>query len=70
MLECIIQGFYWTGADVQRYCAACPECQLTQPQGPPPLQNFPIVMAPFEQVEIDIVGPIFISGGGVSMSQS
>lgn len=57
----LMQCFYLPGirAQVARYYAACPECQLTQAKGPQgrPMPPLPIV-SPFEQIGIDFVGPL------------
>lgn len=54
--------FYWPSikAQVQHYCAVCRECQLHHAHIPRGglLQPMPIVTVPFEQIGIDIVGPL------------
>ena len=53
--------FFWPGiwADVRRWCAACPECQLVNtPTIPkPPLRPLPLVEIPFDRVAMDLIGP-------------
>lgn len=57
-LNWVLQHFYWPGvhAQVQRYCQACPECQLTYVEGLPGGQLQSTI--PFEWIGIDIVGPL------------
>ena len=59
----IIENFYWPGidAEVRRFCLSCDKCQRNTPKGKmrnAPLQHVPIVTTPFEQVAVDIIGPI------------
>lgn len=54
--------FYWPGMrkDISLYCKTCPQCQQTSLRGPPraPLEPLPIIGVPFEQLGMDIVGPL------------
>ncbi len=54
--------FHWPGleADVKRFCQACPTCQRTSPQTPPPspLIPLPIIEVPFEHIGMDLIGPL------------
>ncbi|KAL1252156.1 hypothetical protein QQF64_019952 [Cirrhinus molitorella] len=54
--------FHWPGleAEVKRFCQACPTCQRTTPQKPPPspLIPLPIIEVPFERIGMDLVGPL------------
>ena len=57
----IIDRFYWPGiwADVRRWCAACPECQLVNAPATPnaPLRSLPLMEIPFDRVAMDLIGP-------------
>ena len=57
----ITDRFYWPGiwADVHRWCAACPECQLLNAMATPkaPLRPLPLMEIPFERVAMDLIGP-------------
>lgn len=54
--------FYWPAMarDIAEYCRTCPECQKTTSRCPPkvPLEPLPIVGTPFEQLGMDVVGPL------------
>uniref|UniRef100_A0A452IYV4 Gypsy retrotransposon integrase-like protein 1 n=1 Tax=Gopherus agassizii TaxID=38772 RepID=A0A452IYV4_9SAUR len=67
-LDRILRRFYWPGihAEVQRYCASCPECQLHSPRPHlrAPLVPLPIIDVPFERIAMDIVGPLEKSAQG------
>ncbi|KAL8598384.1 hypothetical protein ACOMHN_032661 [Nucella lapillus] len=59
----ITASFYWPGIDkdVQRHCLSCDACQRCMGKGAirrAPLQEVPVVSTPFEQVGVDIIGPI------------
>ncbi|KAI2653740.1 Retrovirus-related Pol polyprotein [Labeo rohita] len=60
--------FHWPGleAEVKRFCKACPTCQRTSPRKPPPspLIPLPIIEVPFEQIGMDLVGPLPKSARG------
>ncbi len=60
--------FHWPGldAEVKRFCQACPDCQRTSPQTPPPspLIPLPIIGVPFERIGMDLVGPLPKSARG------
>ncbi|KAL1261365.1 hypothetical protein QQF64_006630 [Cirrhinus molitorella] len=60
--------FHWPGleAEVKRFCQACPTCQRTTPQKPPPspLIPLPIIEVPFERIGMDLVGPLPKSARG------
>ena len=64
----IMARFYWPGiyADVQRWCASCRECQLSNPPAIPkaPLRPLPLMEIPFERIAMDIVGPLDRSSRG------
>lgn len=64
MLAWLTQRFHWPGiwAHVARPCATCPECQLTQPQGPKG-GELPIVPVTFEKIGVDLAGPLTASSG-------
>lgn len=46
--------------DVAEFCRTCPQCQKTSGRGPPraPLESLPVVGVPFEQLGMDVVGPL------------
>ena len=58
----ILDRFYWPGIkrDVTEYCQACPECQRTAPRLTTRslLIPMPIIGVPFDQLALDIVGPL------------
>uniref|UniRef100_A0A9J7X964 Gypsy retrotransposon integrase-like protein 1 n=1 Tax=Cyprinus carpio carpio TaxID=630221 RepID=A0A9J7X964_CYPCA len=60
--------FHWPGmeAEIKRFCQACPDCQRTSPQTPPPapLIPLPIIEVPFERIGMDLVGPLPKSARG------
>ncbi len=60
--------FHWPGldAELKRFCQACPDCQRTSPQTPPPspLIPLPIIGVPFERIGMDLVGPLPKSARG------
>uniref|UniRef100_A0A8C1LPZ1 Gypsy retrotransposon integrase-like protein 1 n=1 Tax=Cyprinus carpio TaxID=7962 RepID=A0A8C1LPZ1_CYPCA len=64
----ICDRFHWPGleAEVRRFCQACPTCQRTSPQTPPPspLIPLPIIEVPFERIGMDLVGPLPKSARG------
>ena len=57
----IMDRFYWPGiwADVHRWCAACPECQLVNTPAIPkaPFRPLPLAEIPFDRVAMDLIGP-------------
>ena len=67
-LSRISRHFFWPGMnkEVANYCRSCPECQQTASKGPPkvPLEPLPIVGVPFEQLAMDVVGPLEKSKAG------
>ena len=67
-LNRIMARFYWSGirAEVCRWCASCPECQLVNPPAVPraPLRPLPLVEAPFDRIGMDIIGPLERSAHG------
>lgn len=66
--QCLTLRFYWPGIreQVRWYCAACPECQRTQPKGPlgGGLIPLPIIGVQFERMGIDLVRPLPPAQGG------
>ena len=61
--EKVTTNFYWPDIDVDvaRYCHSCDVCQKTVSKGivpKLPLQSVPVVDVPFEQVAVDLIGPI------------
>ncbi len=58
----ISRHFFWPNLrrDVGDFCKNCPECQFTAIRGPPkaPLEPLPVVGVPFEQLGMDVVGPL------------
>ncbi len=60
--------FHWPGLDagVKRFCQACPTCQRTSPQTPPPspLIPLPIIEVPFERIGMNLIGPLPKSARG------
>jgi hypothetical protein len=58
----IMRYFYWPGMrkDIATYCKTCPQCQQTSLRVPPraPLKSIPIIGVPFDQLGMDIVGPL------------
>uniref|UniRef100_A0AAQ4Q9F2 Gypsy retrotransposon integrase-like protein 1 n=1 Tax=Gasterosteus aculeatus aculeatus TaxID=481459 RepID=A0AAQ4Q9F2_GASAC len=67
-LDRIVARFYWPGiwADVRRWCASCPQCQLVnQPAIPKaPLRPLPLMELPFERLGMDLIGPFHRSARG------
>ena len=67
-LNRIMARFYWPGiwAEVRRWCASCPECQLVNPPAVPwaPLRPLPLVEARFDRIGTDIIGPLERSAHG------
>lgn len=59
-LERITARFYWPGihADVRRWCASCPDCQLVNQPAIPraPLRPLPLIEVPFEHIGMDLIG--------------
>ena len=57
----IMDRFFWPGiwADVRRWCAPCPECQLVNTPAIPkmPLRPLPLVEIPFDRVAMDLISP-------------
>ena len=53
--------FYWPGiwADVRRWCAACPECQLVNTLATPkaPLPSLLLMEIPFQRVAMELISP-------------
>ena len=61
--ERILQNFYWPGmfGDIKRFVQSCDTCQRHSQKGrvkPAPLELMPIIEVPFQQVAIDLIGPI------------
>ena len=61
--EKIMNVFYWPGIyeDVARYYCSGDICQKTVSQGTVqkvPMENIPVVDAPFKHVAVDLIGPI------------
>ena len=58
----VLARFYWPGIkrDIEQYCQACPECQRVAPRATVrnPLIPMPIIETPFDQIALDIVGPL------------
>ncbi len=67
-IQRIRDRFHWPGleGEVKRFCQACPTCQRTSPRTPPPspLIPLPIIEVPFEQMGMDLVGPLPKSARG------
>ncbi|KAL1279885.1 hypothetical protein QQF64_014485 [Cirrhinus molitorella] len=67
-IQRIRDRFHWPGldAEVRRFCQACPTCQRTSPQTPPPspLIPLPIIEVPFQRIGMDLVGPLPKSARG------
>ncbi|KAL1274222.1 hypothetical protein QQF64_027036 [Cirrhinus molitorella] len=67
-IQRIRDRFHWPGldAEVRRLCQACPTCQRTSPQTPPPspLIPLPIIEVPFQWIGMDLVGPLPKSARG------
>ncbi len=51
---------------MKRFCQACPTCQRTSLQTPPPspLIPLPIIEVPFERIGMDLIGPLPKSARG------
>lgn len=51
---------------MQRWCAACPKCQLVNPPAIPtaPLSALPLIEGPFDSVGMDLVGLLERSAQG------
>ncbi|XP_048881447.1 uncharacterized protein LOC125748837 [Brienomyrus brachyistius] len=60
--------FYWPNMakDIAEFCKTCPECQKTASRCAPkvPLEPLPVVGTPFEQLGMDVVGPLERSRAG------
>lgn len=58
----ISRHFFWPNMnkDVTEFCRTCPQCQKTASRGPPraPLESLPVIGVPFEQLGMDVVGPL------------
>ena len=67
-LNRVMARFYWPGiwADVRRWCASCPECQLVNQPAIPraPLRPLPLMEVPFEHIGMDLIGPFHQSARG------
>ncbi|XP_059210478.1 uncharacterized protein LOC131989303 [Centropristis striata] len=67
-LNRVMARFYWPGirADVRRWCASCPECQLVNQPAVPraPLRSLPLIEIPFERIGMDLIGPFHRSARG------
>uniref|UniRef100_A0A8C3FN99 Gypsy retrotransposon integrase-like protein 1 n=1 Tax=Chrysemys picta bellii TaxID=8478 RepID=A0A8C3FN99_CHRPI len=61
-LQRVACRFFWPGIhrEVADFCASCPECQRAGPKGiaRAPLVPMPVVGVPFEQIGMDLVGPL------------
>ena len=64
----ISRHFFWPNMarEIAEFCRTCPECQRTTSRGPPkvPLEPLPVVGIPFEQLGMDVVGPLERSKAG------
>ena len=60
--EHIMSRFYWPciTSDVEKYCKSCDKCQKNAPKANyrNTLIPLPIIETPFEQIVMDLVGPI------------
>jgi hypothetical protein len=59
--EKIRREFWWPGCanDIKRYCLSCDVCQRSAPKPQRfPLGRMPIFVTPFQQVAVDLIGPI------------
>uniref|UniRef100_A0A8C5PR58 Gypsy retrotransposon integrase-like protein 1 n=1 Tax=Leptobrachium leishanense TaxID=445787 RepID=A0A8C5PR58_9ANUR len=60
--ERVLRRFFWPGVyeEIKRYCASCPECQLSSPKPRlrAPLIPLPVIDVPFERIGMDLVGPL------------
>ncbi len=67
-IQRILDHFHWPGldAEIKRFCRICPTCQQTSPRRPPPspLIPQPVIDVPFEQIGMDLVGPLPKSARG------
>ena len=58
----VLRRFYWPTLfrDVAAYCKSCPSCQKMSRMSRPkaPLVPMPIIGEPFNQIAMDIVGPL------------
>lgn len=67
-IQRIRDRFHWPGldAEVKRFCQACLTCQWMSPRTPPPgpLIPLPIIEVSFEQIGMDLVGPLPKSAWG------
>ncbi len=67
-LNRLMARFFWPGIheNVRRWCAACRECQLVNPPASPkaPLRPLPLMQVPFEQIGMDLIGPLEWSARG------
>ena len=57
-------NFYWPGilGHIRRFCQSCDICQRTVDKGnvrKAPVQSVPWVHIPFDQVAIDLIGPLY-----------
>lgn len=61
--------FHWLGmgAEVRNFVQRCKQCQQTSVRKPAPAPFFPlpIINVPFEQVEMDLIGPLPKSDWGL-----
>ncbi len=68
VLKLIGKRFVWPGMakDVLGHCRACPTCQVKSKHVPrrAPMVDRPLLSEPFEQVAVDIVGPLPKGKGG------
>ena len=68
MIKIIRKRFTWPlmSKDVGKYCESCPECQRMNKHGQKrvPMVERVTITEPFEQVALDLVGPMPIAKGG------
>ena len=64
----VLDDFCWPGLhrEVKQLCRACPDCQKADKKAPfpAPLYPLPIIDVPFQQIGMDMVGPLPITAAG------
>ena len=62
VLKIVGRNFTWPriASEMKAYCDSCIECQKGNKSGPrkAPMVERPVISRPFEQVALDIVGPL------------
>ena len=57
-----LQRYYWPGvfSDIAKYCHSCEVCQRdnSRRQGKVTMVSMPLISCPFEQIAMDLIGPL------------